>query len=87
MNSSRNIPQRIGELWRLPRVMAETGMSRAWLYKASKRGKFPRPMKNGRSTVWSSLEVENYKRALFVGEKWHPGWMPNEMETAEADAL
>lgn len=71
-----NTSNRIGELWRLPRVITEIGQSRAWLYKHAKAGTFPRPLKNGRSSVWSSAAVEEYKRAVAAGEKWFPGWRP-----------
>lgn len=47
------------ELWRLPAVLAATGLSRSALYRAVAEGTFPKPVSLGgtRSRAWRSSEV------------------------------
>lgn len=47
------------ELWRLPRVLAATGLSRSLLYRLVAAGRFPRPVGLGgtASRAWRSTEV------------------------------
>jgi len=45
------------ELWRLRRVMAVTGLSRASVYAKEQRGEFVKRIKIGRSSCWISNEV------------------------------
>ena len=48
-------------LLRLPAVLAQTGLSRAWLYQLVKDGKFPAPIKIGeRSVAWVSAEIDDW---------------------------
>lgn len=51
-------------LLRLPDVRARTGLSRASIYAAIKRGDFPRPIALGaRSVAWPASEVEQWVQA------------------------
>lgn len=48
-------------LWRLPRVIAETGRGRTTIYDAVRAGSFPRPIPlGGRSVAWASFEIEQW---------------------------
>ena len=52
------------EFWRLPRVLAETGLSKPTLFRRIKAGKFPKGFKiSTRAAAWSAAEVENWKLA------------------------
>lgn len=53
------MPDTTTELWRLPRVLAATGLSRSALYRAVAEGSFPRPVRLGgtASVAWRSVEV------------------------------
>lgn len=47
------------EIWRLPRVLAATGMGRTWTYNAVARREFPAPVKLGaRAVGWRRSDVE-----------------------------
>jgi len=47
------------QIWRLPRVLAATGMGRSWIYKAISDGQFPTPVRLGaRAVGWKRTEVE-----------------------------
>lgn len=47
------------DIWRLPRVLAVTGMGRSWVYKAISDGHFPAPVRLGHRAVgWRRSEVE-----------------------------
>lgn len=49
------------ELWRMPRVMAATGLARAHIYKLVKDGNFPRPVKiTARCSAWRSDLVQGW---------------------------
>lgn len=49
------------ELWRMPRVMAATGLARAHIYKLVKDGNFPKPIKiAARCAVWRSDFVQGW---------------------------
>lgn len=50
------------QFWRLPRVLAETGLSKPTLFRRIKAGEFPRGFKiSARAAAWSAAEVENWK--------------------------
>lgn len=49
-------------MMRLPQVMAQTGMSRSWIYQAIVQGTFPAPIKLGRASCWEHDAVQNYLR-------------------------
>lgn len=52
------------EIWRLPRVVAITGMGRSWIYKAILDGRFPAPVKPvDRAVGWKRFEVEAWRNA------------------------
>ncbi len=47
------------DLLRLPRLIERTGMGRASIYAAIKRGDFPKPIQLGpRSVAWPSGEID-----------------------------
>lgn len=50
------------ELWRLPRVLAATGLSRSLLYRLVAAGSFPKPVGLGgtASRAWRSTEVQQW---------------------------
>jgi len=51
------------ELWRLPRVIATTGISRSRIYALIKRGDvFPKPVRipGTRCVAWRSDEIEEF---------------------------
>lgn len=62
----------IGELWRLPRIEAELGLKKSFVYAWERQGKFPRRIKLGRSSVWNSVEIQDWKKAMAAGEEWRP---------------
>nr|WP_313403994.1 AlpA family transcriptional regulator [Pseudomonas sp.] len=46
-------------IMRLPKVMAATGLGRAWIYQLMADGKFPKAHKIGlRAVGWNSQEIE-----------------------------
>ncbi len=50
------------QFWRLARVVAETGLSRAGVYEGMAEGTFPQSFKiQKRSVAWLSDEVEAWK--------------------------
>lgn len=50
------------ELWRLPRVLAATGLSRSALYLAVAKGAFPKPVSLGGTAArgWKSTDVQRW---------------------------
>lgn len=60
----------LGEFWRLPRVEAEAGVKKSYIYQQEKLGTFPRRIKVGRAAVWSSAQVEAWKAAQAAGKEW-----------------
>lgn len=55
------------EWWRLPRVIAETGLSRPTIYRLMGDGKFPsnHAPRSARAKVWFEDEVRAWKRGEF----------------------
>jgi len=56
--------------WRLGRVIAETGLSRATIYRLMSRGQFPknRALRSARATVWLETEIAEWKQTQISGE-------------------
>ena len=54
------------ELWRMKRVIAATGLSRASVYAKEQRGDFPERIKLGRSSAWVSTEVLSWVEARIA---------------------
>lgn len=51
-------------MWRLPVVMARTGLSKSTIYHYVSQGKFPRPVNIGpRAVAWIAEEVEAWIQA------------------------
>lgn len=57
---------------RLPSVMARIGMGRSWIYREVAAGRFPQPIKIGRSTVWDSAEIDRWLEALIESAPQRP---------------
>lgn len=64
--------QRSAPFWRLPQVIAEIGQRKTFIYTELKAGRFPAPLKVGRSSVWDAAEVERWKNAIRAGKPWVP---------------
>lgn len=49
--------------WRLPRVISETGLSRATIYRLMHRGDFPKnhALRSARAKVWLEEDVRAWK--------------------------
>jgi len=45
---------------RRKQVEEKTGRSTSWLYDAMAQGKFPRPIRDGRSVRWLEHEIDEY---------------------------
>lgn len=53
------LPEQLVQLWRLPKVEAETGLKRSAIYRLIQLGKFPPPVKlTDRASAWVSTEVQ-----------------------------
>lgn len=52
------IPESGLALLRIERVTAKCGLSKSKIYQLIKRGKFPRPIQEGRTSRWLSFEVD-----------------------------
>lgn len=65
---SHPISREQGTWWRLPRVMEETGLSRATIYRLMSRGDFPanRALRSARAKVWIASEVLDWKASEMV---------------------
>ena len=60
--------QSTGPLWRLPRVITESGLSKSEIYRRIKLGTFPRPLELGvRARAWPSKSIENWIGSLRHG--------------------
>lgn len=58
------------QLWRLPRVMAETGLSKTSIYNLIKQGKFPAQIKLGiKASAWDASAVQAWIANLIKGVK------------------
>jgi len=56
------------QLWRLPRVIAETGLSKSEIYRRIKGGAFVAPVKLGaRAVAWESSSVQAWIKSLIQG--------------------
>ncbi|TGT91378.1 AlpA family phage regulatory protein [Mesorhizobium sp. M8A.F.Ca.ET.161.01.1.1] len=54
--------------FRLPQVIAITGLSRSEIYRQIKAGKFPRQTRRSHKvSVWRASEVIAYQKAVFGG--------------------
>ena len=64
MSASTSKPLR---LIRLPEVMQRTGHSRAWIYLAISKGRFPKQIKLGsRAVAWIESEIDDYIQQLIT---------------------
>lgn len=56
------------QLWRLPRVMAETGLSKSEIYRRIKEGTFVTPVRLGvRAVAWDSSAVHEWVKSVIQG--------------------
>lgn len=49
---------------KLREVVDIASLSKATVYRLMERGEFPKPVKQGRSSRWSSLEIHDYIESL-----------------------
>ncbi len=59
----------IDRLLTLREVLTQTGMSRATLYRRIEEGRFPPPVKNGRTSRWPASEVGDFIEACKAARK------------------
>ena len=62
--------EKVGEFWRMPRVLAECGFTKSTLYKLMRERRFPACRKVGRASVWIQADIEDWKRAIATGQEW-----------------
>ena len=67
MNEEPETPTRYRRALRLQRVMEITGLSRSFLYAAAAAGRFPRPAKCGRASIWDADAVDAWLAARLDG--------------------
>ena len=60
----------IGELWRLPRLEQECGCKKSAIYAWERQGRFPKRIKIGRASAWSSVAVQEWKARMAAGQEW-----------------
>jgi prophage regulatory protein len=51
---------------RRKQVEEKTGRSTSWLYEAMAQGKFPRPIRDGRSVRWLESEIDEWLDKLVA---------------------
>lgn len=60
-------------LERLPSVLSRTGMGKSWIYREIAAGRFPPPVKIGRSSGWDTSAVDGWiENALMSGSPPYP---------------
>lgn len=60
-------------LERLPSVLSRTGMGKSWIYREIAAGRFPPPVKIGRSSGWDTSAVDAWiENALISGSTPYP---------------
>jgi prophage regulatory protein len=61
-------PQSTNPLWRLPTVIAQTGLSKSEIYRRINIGTFPKPLKLGaRAVAWPAAEIDTWVKSLILG--------------------
>jgi prophage regulatory protein len=66
--SLQNHTTAASQLWRLPRVIAETGLSRSEIYRRVKQGVFVAPVRLGaRAVAWDSSAVQAWVKSVIQG--------------------
>jgi len=61
-------PQSPNPLWRLPAVVAQTGLSKSEIYRRMNKGTFPKPLKLGaRAVAWPAAEIDAWVKSLIMG--------------------
>jgi prophage regulatory protein len=53
--------QSTNPLWRLPTVVAQTGLSKSEIYRRINNGTFPKPLK------WPAVEIDIWIKSLILG--------------------
>lgn len=63
------------EFWRLPRVIAATGLSKTEIYRRAGQGRFPAPRRypGTTKTFWLSTEVRTWQAELLAAAPSAPG--------------
>ncbi|WP_188569162.1 helix-turn-helix transcriptional regulator [Undibacterium terreum] len=56
------------QLWRLPRVIAETGLSKSEIYRRIKAGTFVKPVRLGaRAIAFDSSAIQSWVKSVIQG--------------------
>lgn len=53
---------------KLPDVLDRVGVSRTTVYDLIKAGKFPEPLRVGRSTLWPDYKIREWQEGVMRGE-------------------
>ncbi|HWW07996.1 helix-turn-helix transcriptional regulator [Collimonas sp.] len=60
--------QSTNPLWRLPTVVAQTGLSKSEIYRRINNGTFPKPLKLGaRAVAWPAAAIDTWVKSLIQG--------------------
>ena len=60
--------QSTNPLWRLPTVLAQTGLSKSEIYRRINNGTFPKPLTLGaRAVAWPAAEIDAWVKSLILG--------------------
>lgn len=67
MNNLNTIPDLMNDkLVDMPFITKFTGLTDKWFYKLMSEGKFPKPIKMGRSSRWLESEVKSWLMARIT---------------------
>lgn len=65
-NENASLLERNNPLIDMVFITEYTGMTDKWFYKLISEGKFPKPIKLGRSSRWKRSEVENWMQERVI---------------------
>lgn len=63
-------PKYSAPFWQIATVEQEVAKRKSWIYREVSAGRFPPPLKLGKSSVWDSAEVEDWKASVRAGVPW-----------------
>jgi len=66
-----------------PAVQAATGLSRSTIYEKIGRGTFPAPIKIGRASRWSKIELQMWIKCLRAQRTRNPDAHPSKLLSAD----
>jgi predicted DNA-binding transcriptional regulator AlpA len=58
--------------WQIATVEEQISKRKSWIYREISAGRFPAPLKIGKSSVWDSADIENWKAAIRANRPWRP---------------